>query len=155
MAGIHGKTSPQAGRASHRKTNSDGELRPNYALRRREHLTEADVKRLIKRRGLRASELVIMRRLDVRKIKKGTPSKHPILRGRVARPNLGRAPPPAVISIGVQGARPLGCCHTFFGERNVVTITSRRRGSFPEFCREEHAAYCVSSFSDKLASAGG
>jgi integrase len=81
--------------------------RPNSDLRTREHLTEAEVERLIKattdnryghrdatmilvayRHGLRVSELVDMRweqidfrtaSLHVRRVKKGTPSTHPIL----------------------------------------------------------------------------
>jgi integrase len=81
--------------------------RPNGDLRTREHLTEAEVERLIKatkdnryghrdatmilvayRHGLRASELVDLRwdqvdfrtaTLHVRRVKKGTPSTHPIL----------------------------------------------------------------------------
>jgi integrase len=81
--------------------------RPNGDLRTREHLTEAEVERLIKatkdnryghrdatmilvayRHGLRVSELVDLRwdQVDfrtatrhVRRVKKGTPSTHPIL----------------------------------------------------------------------------
>lgn len=81
--------------------------RPNAELRTREHLTEAEVERLLKaagknrwghrdatmllvayRHGLRASELVDLRwgqvdfrtaNLHVRRVKKGTPSTHPIL----------------------------------------------------------------------------
>ena len=81
--------------------------RPNRELRRREHLTEAEVERLMKaarenrwghrdatmllvayRHGLRASELVDLRwdqiefrtgSLHVRRVKQGTPSTHPIL----------------------------------------------------------------------------
>jgi integrase len=81
--------------------------RPNAELRRREHLTEAEVERLMEsargnrwgvrgatmvlvtyRHGLRASELVDLRwdqvdfataTLHVRRVKKGTPSTHPIL----------------------------------------------------------------------------
>jgi integrase len=81
--------------------------RPNAELRRREHLTEAEVERLIKatkrnryghrdatmilvayRHGLRVSELVDLRweqvdfrtaSLHVRRVKQGTPSTHPIL----------------------------------------------------------------------------
>jgi integrase len=81
--------------------------RPNGDLRTREHLTEAEVERLIKatrddryshrdatmilaayRHGLRVSELVDLRweqvdlrtaTLHVRRVKKGTPSTHPIL----------------------------------------------------------------------------
>jgi len=80
---------------------------PNKDLRRREHLTEAEVERLIKatqdnryghrdatmillayRHGLRAAELVDLRweqvdfrtaALHVRRVKQGTPSTHPIL----------------------------------------------------------------------------
>jgi integrase len=80
---------------------------PNRDLRTREHLTEAEVERLIKatkdnryghrdatmilvayRHGLRVSELVDLRweqidfrtaSLHVRRVKKGTPSTHPIL----------------------------------------------------------------------------
>ena len=80
---------------------------PNASLRTREHLTEAEVERLIKaagknrwghrdasmvlvayRHGLRASELVDLRwdqvdfrtaTLHVRRVKQGTPSTHPIL----------------------------------------------------------------------------
>jgi integrase len=80
---------------------------PNKDLRRREHLTEAEVERLIKatqdnryghrdatmilvayRHGLRAAELVDLRweqvdfrtaTLHVRRVKQGTPSTHPIL----------------------------------------------------------------------------
>jgi integrase len=80
---------------------------PNTDLRTREHLTEAEVKRLIKatqdnrysqrdatmvllayRHGLRAAELVDLRweqidlrtaALHVRRVKQGTPSTHPIL----------------------------------------------------------------------------
>ncbi len=79
---------------------------PNRDLRTREHLTEAEVERLMKaasgnryghrdatmvlvayRHGLRASELVDLRwdqvdfrtaTLHVRRVKKGTPSTHPI-----------------------------------------------------------------------------
>src|SRR5262245_62901524 len=81
---------------------------PNGDLRTREHLTEGEVERLLKaatrnrwghrdstmvlvayRHGLRASELVDLRRdqadfrtatLHVRRLKQGTPSTHPILR---------------------------------------------------------------------------
>jgi integrase len=81
--------------------------RPNKDLRTREHLTEAEVERLIKaiednryghrdgtmvlvayRHGLRAAELVDLRweqvdfrtaTLHVRRVKQGTPSTHPIL----------------------------------------------------------------------------
>jgi type 1 fimbriae regulatory protein FimB/type 1 fimbriae regulatory protein FimE len=81
--------------------------RPNAELRTREHLTEAEVEKLIKaarenrwghrdatmtlvayRHGLRASELVDLRwdqvdfrtaTLHVRRVKQGTPSTHPIL----------------------------------------------------------------------------
>jgi hypothetical protein len=81
--------------------------RPNAELRRREHLTEAEVERLIEavkgnrwglrdatmvlvayRHGLRAAELVDLRwdqvdfetaTLHVRRVKQGTPSTHPIL----------------------------------------------------------------------------
>jgi integrase len=81
--------------------------RPNAELRRREHLTEAEVERLMEaakgnrwgrrdatmilvayRHGLRASELVDLHwdqvdfrtaTLHVRRVKKGTPSTHPIL----------------------------------------------------------------------------
>jgi type 1 fimbriae regulatory protein FimB/type 1 fimbriae regulatory protein FimE len=81
--------------------------RPNAELRTREHLTEAEVARLVKaakdnrwgdrdatmilvayRHGLRASELVDLRwdqvdfrtaTLHVRRVKQGTPSTHPIL----------------------------------------------------------------------------
>jgi integrase len=81
--------------------------RPNAQLRRREHLTEAEVKRLMEaakgnrwglrdnamilvayRHGLRSSELVDLRwdqvdfetaTLHVRRVKQGTPSTHPIL----------------------------------------------------------------------------
>ena len=81
--------------------------RPNAELRRREHLTEAEVERLMEaakgnrwgnrdatmvlvayRHGLRASELVDVHwdqvdfrtgTLHVRRVKKGTPSTHPIL----------------------------------------------------------------------------
>jgi type 1 fimbriae regulatory protein FimB/type 1 fimbriae regulatory protein FimE len=80
---------------------------PNADLRTREHLTEAEVERLIRaagknrwghrdatmvlvafRHGLRASELVDLRwsqfdfktaTLHVRRVKKGTPSTHPVL----------------------------------------------------------------------------
>ena len=80
---------------------------PNKALRTREHLTEAEVEKLIEaarghrwghrdatmilvayRHGLRASELVDLRwdqvdfrtaTLHVRRVKQGTPSTHPIL----------------------------------------------------------------------------
>src|SRR5208282_505523 len=80
---------------------------PNKDLRTREHLTEAEVERLIKaaqrnryghrdatmtlvayRHGLRASELVDLRwdqvgfrtaTLHVRRVKQGTPSTHPII----------------------------------------------------------------------------
>jgi type 1 fimbriae regulatory protein FimB/type 1 fimbriae regulatory protein FimE len=80
--------------------------RPNGAYRTREHLTQAEVERLIKaaagnryghrdatmvlvayRHGLRASELVDLRwdqidfhtaTLHVRRVKKGTPSTHPV-----------------------------------------------------------------------------
>ncbi len=80
---------------------------PNADLRTREHLTEADVERLMKaakrnrwghrdstmilvayRHGLRVSELVDLRwdqvdfrtaRLHVRRVKQGTPSTHPIV----------------------------------------------------------------------------
>ena len=80
---------------------------PNSELRTREHLTEAEVERLIKatkdnryghrdatmilvayRHGLRASELMDLRwdqidfrtaTLHVRRVKQGTPSTHPIL----------------------------------------------------------------------------
>jgi site-specific recombinase XerD len=81
--------------------------RPNAELRTREHLTEAEVERLLKaagknrwghrdstmllvayRHGLRVSELVDLRweqvdfrtaNLHVRRVKEGTPSTHPIL----------------------------------------------------------------------------
>ncbi len=81
--------------------------RPNKDLRTREHLTEAEVERLIKatknnrydqrdatmilvayRHGLRASELTDLRweqvdfrtaTLHVRRLKQGTPSTHPVL----------------------------------------------------------------------------
>jgi type 1 fimbriae regulatory protein FimB/type 1 fimbriae regulatory protein FimE len=81
--------------------------RPNAELRRREHLTEVEVERLMEvakgnrwgirdatmllvafRHGLRVSELVDLRwdqidfeaaALHVRRVKKGTPSTHPIL----------------------------------------------------------------------------
>ena len=81
--------------------------RPNAEIRTREHLTEAEIKKLIKaagknrwgdrdatmilvayRHGLRVSELVDMRwdqiefasgTLHVRRVKQGTPSTHPIL----------------------------------------------------------------------------
>jgi site-specific recombinase XerD len=81
--------------------------RPNSDLRTREHLTEAEVERLMEaakgkrhghrdatmilvayRHGLRVSELVDLRReqvdfrtatLHVRRVKKGTPSTHPII----------------------------------------------------------------------------
>jgi len=75
--------------------------RPNAELRRREHLTEAEVERLMEaakgnrwghrdaamvlvayRHGLRAAELVDHFRtatLHVRRVKKGTPSTHPIV----------------------------------------------------------------------------
>ena len=81
--------------------------RPNKALRTREYLTEAEFERLMKaatrnrwghrdatmilvtyRHGLRAAELVDLRwdqiefrtaNLHVRRVKKGTPSTHPIL----------------------------------------------------------------------------
>jgi integrase len=81
--------------------------RPNAELRRREHLTEAEVERLMEaakgnrwghrdaamvlvayRHGLRASELVDLHwdqvdfrtaTLHVRRVKKGTPGTHPIL----------------------------------------------------------------------------
>ena len=80
--------------------------RPNAELRTREHLTEAEVERLLKaagknrwghrdatmllvayRHGLRASELVDLRwdqvdfrtaTMHVRRVKQGTPSTHPI-----------------------------------------------------------------------------
>jgi integrase len=74
---------------------------PNSDLRTREHLTEAEVERLMKaaqgnrygqrdayRHGLRVSELVDLRweqvdfrtaSLHVRRVKKGTPSTHPML----------------------------------------------------------------------------
>src|SRR6478672_7991776 len=81
--------------------------RPNAAYRTREHLTQAEVERLIKaagknrwghrdatmvlvafRHGLRASELTDLRwdqiqfssaNLHVRRVKQGTPSTHPLL----------------------------------------------------------------------------
>jgi site-specific recombinase XerD len=81
--------------------------RPNAEIRTREHLTEAEVEKLIKaagtnrwghrdatmilvayRHGLRVSELVDLRwdqiefdhaRLHVRRVKQGTPATHPIL----------------------------------------------------------------------------
>ena len=81
--------------------------RPNAELRTREHLTEAEIEKLIKaasanrwghrdatmilvayRHGLRVSELVDLRwdqidfahaRLHVRRVKQGTPATHPIL----------------------------------------------------------------------------
>src|SRR5476651_531361 len=81
--------------------------RPNSELRSREHLTEAEVEKLIEaakdnrhghrdatmilvayRHGLRASELTDLRwdqvefssaTLHVRRVKQGTPSTHPIL----------------------------------------------------------------------------
>ena len=81
--------------------------RPNAELRRREHLTEAEVDRLMEaaktnrwgsrnatmvlvayRHGLRAAELVDLRwdqvdfetaTLHVRRVKKGTPATHPVL----------------------------------------------------------------------------
>jgi integrase len=84
---------------------------PNRELRTREHLTEAEVERLIKatkdnrygqrdatmilvayRHGLRASELTDLRweqvdfktaTLHVRRVKQGTPSTHPILGGEL------------------------------------------------------------------------
>jgi integrase len=87
---------------------------PNTDLRTREHLTEAEVERLIMavnrnrhghrdatmvlvayRHGLRVSELVDLRweqvdfrtaALHVRRVKQGTPSTHPILVRRIARP---------------------------------------------------------------------
>jgi integrase len=86
--------------------------KPNAALRTREHLTEREVDKLVEaargnrnghrdatmiliafRHGLRASELVAMRwdqvdfhaaNLNVRRVKKGTPSTHP-LSGRELR----------------------------------------------------------------------
>jgi type 1 fimbriae regulatory protein FimB/type 1 fimbriae regulatory protein FimE len=81
--------------------------RPNAELRTREHLTEAEIEKLLKaagksrwghrdsvmilvayRHGLRVSELVDLRwdqidfhhaRLHVRRVKKGTPATHPIM----------------------------------------------------------------------------
>src|SRR5689334_22961593 len=96
----HGKIPPQAGGASHRKSNSYSEASPNADLRTREYLTEAEVERLLKatkgnhwahrdatmilvayRHGLRASELTDLRwdqvdfataTLHVRRVKQGS-----------------------------------------------------------------------------------
>ena len=43
----HGKNAPQAGHASHRKTNSRAQTPPNGKLRTREYLTEAEVEWLL------------------------------------------------------------------------------------------------------------
>jgi site-specific recombinase XerD len=91
--------------ATEKRTVAPGR-KPNSAYRKREHLTEAEVEKLIKaaaanrwghrdatmvlvayRHGLRVSELVDLRwdqidfntaTLHVRRVKKGTPSTHPI-----------------------------------------------------------------------------
>jgi integrase len=105
----HGEVGPEAGHASHRKANSHSKRRPNADLRTREHLTEAEVERLMSaarknrwghrdatmilvayRHGFRPAELVDLRwdqvefgsgALHVRRLKRGTPSTHPILLG--------------------------------------------------------------------------
>ena len=103
----HGKTEATSGRASHLKRTVPPTRLPNAQFRTREYLTEAEVERLMTaatgnrwgyrdatmilvayRHGLRASELVDLRwdqvdfkmaTLHVRRVKKGTPSTHPIL----------------------------------------------------------------------------
>jgi integrase len=76
----YGQTTPQAGHASHLLRTVTPKRRPNADLRTREHLTEAEVERLMEatkrnryghrdatmilvayRHGLRASELVDLR----------------------------------------------------------------------------------------------
>ena len=101
------ETAPQTRGSSHRKANSYTRPKTERCLWTREHLTEAEVKRLIGaakdnrhghrdatmilvayRHGLRVSELVDLRwtqvdfdkaTLHVRRVKAGTPSTHPIM----------------------------------------------------------------------------
>jgi len=103
----HGENALAAGHASHLLRTVTPRRPPNSDLRTREHLTEAEVERLIKatgdnryghrdatmilvtyRHGLRASELTDLRweqvdfrtaTLHVRRVKQGTPSTHPIV----------------------------------------------------------------------------
>jgi integrase len=110
--------------------------RPNADLRTREHLTETEVERLIEvakrnrwghrdatmvlvayRHGLRASELVDLRwdqiefasgALHVRRVKRGTPSTHPVLGDELrALRRLSASRSPSRPSCSLQsGARP-------------------------------------------------
>ena len=100
------KIEPAASEADHRKTSSCADTPPNRELRRREHLTETEVEKLIAaakdnryghrdatmllvayRHGLRASELCDLEwsqidfasaTLHVRRAKNGKPATHPI-----------------------------------------------------------------------------
>jgi integrase len=111
--------------------------RPNAELRTREHLTEPEVERLMKaaggnrhghrdatavlvafRHGLRASELVDLRwdqidfagaRLHVRRVKRGTPSTHPLagIELRALRRLQREAPPSDFVFVSERGA-PFG-----------------------------------------------
>ena len=104
----HDKITSETGGTSHCKSNSQyAETKPNSVYRTREHLTGAEVDRLIEaakanrwghrdatmilvafRHGLRSSELVDLRWdqidfahavLHVRRAKKGTPATHPVV----------------------------------------------------------------------------
>ena len=104
---MHGKTPPQVVTPTTVKRTVAPRRLPNKDLRTREHLTEAEVERLLAaakgnrhghrdatmilvayRHGLRVAELVDLRwdqvdfrtaNLHVRRVKQGTPSTHPIL----------------------------------------------------------------------------
>jgi site-specific recombinase XerD len=104
---FRGKKASAAGHANHCNRTVAPKRPPNKDLRTREHLTEAEVERLIKatqdnryshrdatmvllayRHGLPAAELVDLRweqidfrmaALHVRRVKQGTPSTHPIV----------------------------------------------------------------------------
>jgi integrase len=89
-ATTHGQGAPQAGRASHRKPNSQAKRPPNGHLRTREYLTEAEVERLMNaarrnrwghRVGPRSWSTCggSRRTSGPPRCKQGTPSTHPIL----------------------------------------------------------------------------
>ena len=103
----HDETTPETGSSNHRKPNSHARAPAQCRLRKREHLTEVEVERLMDaarknrwghrdatmvlvayRHGLRPAELVDLcwdqiefaaGALHVRRVKRGTPSTHPIL----------------------------------------------------------------------------
>jgi type 1 fimbriae regulatory protein FimB/type 1 fimbriae regulatory protein FimE len=103
----HAEVTPEAGHTNHLNRTVAAKRRPNADLGTREYLTEAEIERLMiaakknrwghrdatailvaYRHGLRASELVDLRweqidfasgALHVRRVKRGTPSTHPIL----------------------------------------------------------------------------